>query len=447
MAGDVPPSGLRLAHSGSHPLVGCELCGAVYARRPLRLGEMANCARCDTHLWRASRLDASGWLALALAGLLVLVVANVFPIASLSVQGQTRSATLFEALLMTWQQGREGVALMAGLTALGLPLVQILVLIWVLAPLATGRLAPGFALASRLLGLVRPWCMVPVLLLGVLVSLVKLAGLARLQLEPGFLGLAVLTVLGTQLTRLSPHVLWRLVEDAGLSPTMARTAGPGERTVLCHVCGLVHAVPADDEHGHTDCPRCDAIVHWRKPDHVARTWALLITASLLYIPANVWPVMQIGGVLGNSNHTILGGVIDLWGAGSWDLAVIVFVASVAVPMTKLLALAVLLICAQRGLTTNRPQRTRLYRLVEFIGQWSMLDVYVVVLLGALAHFPGLMQISTGPAAGAFGMVVVLTMLAAMSFDSRSAWDAPGAATPSPATRSGARPFSAQEPQA
>ncbi|MBU4612954.1 paraquat-inducible protein A [Achromobacter sp. GG226] len=407
---------------------------------------MANCARCDTHLWRASRLDAGAWLALALAGLLVLMVANVFPIASLAVQGQTRSATLFEALVMTWQQGREGVALMAGLTALGLPLLQILLLLWVLAPLTAGRLAPGFRFATRLLGLVRPWCMVPVLLLGVLVSLVKLAGLARLQLEAGFVGLAVLSVLGTQLSRLSPHVVWRLVEDAGLSPVRARTAGAGERTALCHVCGLVHAVPATADHGHTDCPRCDAVVHWRKPDHVARTWALLVTAALLYIPANVWPVMEIRGVLGGSNHTILGGVIDLWKAGSWDLAVIVFVASVAVPMTKLLALVVLLLCVQRGMVTNRPQRTRLYRVVEFIGQWSMLDVYVVVLLGALANFPGLMQISTGPAAGAFGLVVVLTMLAAMSFDPRAAWDVPNSASSGAAPRA-ARPLPVQEPLA
>ncbi len=410
----------------ARPLVGCELCGAVYRWRQLPRGEMANCSRCDTHLWRSSRLDASAWLALTLGGLLVLVVANLFPVASLSVQGQTRSATLMEALLMIADQGREGVALLAGVTALGFPVLQIALMMWVLAPLAGGRLAPGFAGVVRILGWLRHWCMVPVFLLGVLVSLVKLAGLARLQIEAGFIGFAALTVIGTQLSRLSPQVLWRLVDRMGLSPVAGRLPGAHERTALCHSCGLVQAIPANALHAAHDCPRCDAPVHYRKPNPIARTWALLITAAMLYVPANIWPIMEIRSLLGNSDHTILGGVIDLWQAGSWDLAVIVFVASVAVPMTKLLALAVLLICVQRGLTQARPQRTRMYRMVELIGQWSMLDVYVVVLLGALAHFPGLMQINTGPAAGAFGAVVVLTMLAAMSFEPRAIWDAPHA---------------------
>jgi len=171
--------------------------------------------------------------------------------------------------------------------------------------------------------------------------------------------------------------------------------------------------------------RCEAVVHYRKPDHLARTWALLLAAVVFYIPANVLPVMQVSSVLGDSAHTILGGVVELWQMGSWDIALIVFIASVAVPLTKLLALILLLLTEQWRSTTNLRPRTRLYQMVEFIGQWSMLDVFVVILLAALADFQGLMEISAGAGAAAFGVVVILTMLAAMSFDLRRSWDLAG----------------------
>lgn len=164
-------------------------------------------------------------------------------------------------------------------------------------------------------------------------------------------------------------------------------------------------------------------MHSRKPASLTRTWALLLAAAALYVPANVLPIMNINSVfLGDSGHTILGGVVELWQTGSWDIALIVFVASIVVPLTKMLALAALASSVERGSRFNLRQRTRLYEMIEFIGQWSMLDVFVVILLAALAHFQGLMEISAGPAAGAFGIVVVLTMLAAMSFDPRIAWD-------------------------
>src|SRR5690606_2466890 len=154
----------------------------------------------------------------------------------------------------------------------------------------------------------------------------------------------------------------------------------------------------------------------------SRTWALMLAAAVVYIPANVLPMMEIRSALGSSNHTILGGIIELWQLGSWDLAVIVFIASVVVPITKLLALAVLLVGRQwRGDNVQR-QRTRLYELVEFVGQWSMLDVFVVILMAAMANFPGVSQIIAGPAAASFGLVVVLTMLAALSYDPRTGWD-------------------------
>src|SRR5690606_18592300 len=131
------------------------------------------------------------------------------------------------------------------------------------------------------------------------------------------------------LGRVSPPMLWRMAEAAGAGPVHPAT-DRGALHTGCHACGLVQPVAGEHQPGQ-HCIRCDATLHLRKPDDVSRTWALLIAAALLYIPANLLPVMSVSSVLGASTHTILGGVIQLWAMGSWDLALIVFVASVAVP--------------------------------------------------------------------------------------------------------------------
>ena len=410
------------------PLIACEHCASVYRWRALQRDESAVCGRCGTLLWRSSRLSPADWLALTLTALVVFVVANAYPVASLSVQGVVQRATLLDAVSITWEQGHEAVAIMTGLAGFVLPLLELLMLAWVLAPLSRGRAATGMAMAIRVLSWLRPWSMVPVFLLGVLVSVVKLAGMAAVHPEIGLGGFFILTMLLTMLGRLSPHALWRLAQSHGVAPLHVPHAQPGQVLAGCHVCGQVQALPGDADHAGDPhrCVRCHAVVHVRKPNHLARTWALLIAAAILYIPANLLPVMNISSLLGDSEHTILGGVVELWNGGSYDIAIIVFVASVMVPLTKLLAMAILAWSTQQRRTGNLRPRTRMYEMVEFIGQWSMLDVFVVIVLAALADFQGLMAISAGPGAAAFGLVVVLTMLAAMSFDPRRGWDHAGA---------------------
>jgi paraquat-inducible protein A len=188
----------------------------------------------------------------------------------------------------------------------------------------------------------------------------------------------------------------------------------------CHACGLVSRLGARAHRAH--CPRCGAALHLRKPGSIARAWALLLTAAVLYVPANVLPIMHTGSLFGAQSDTILSGIVYLWHAGSWDLAAIVFVASIVVPLAKLFALAYLLVTVQRRSSRQPLARAKLYRAVEFVGKWSMLDVYVVALLATLVHFQSLASISAGPGAVAFGAVVVITMFAAMAFDPRLIWD-------------------------
>jgi paraquat-inducible protein A len=421
-------TGLAAAHI--EPLIACEHCGSVYTRRELEPGEMASCQQCGSPLWRYSRLDSAGWLALTIATAIVFIIANSFPVATLRAQGLVQDATLFDAVHITWQQGHYAVACMTGLAGIGMPAAQLVLLLWVLVPLAAGRRPAGLSGLTRLLGFVTPWCMVPVFVLGVLVSIVKLADMASVTFGIGMAGFALLTILLTMLTRLSPPALWRYAEQAGVVPIYFPAEDADVTLASCHICGQVQEVELGDDEEDHHCIRCEALVHVRKPNSLARTWALILSAAILYIPANVLPVMVITTVFGSGGHTILGGVIELWQTGSWDIAMIVFIASVMVPMTKLLALSVLAWSTQRGNAQNLVPRTRLYRLVEFIGQWSMLDVFVVILLSALADFEGLMQITAGAGAAAFGMVVILTMVAAMSFDPRRAWDVlPAGAAP------------------
>ena len=188
----------------------------------------------------------------------------------------------------------------------------------------------------------------------------------------------------------------------------------------CHVCRLVSRRTVS--YGTAHCPRCGARLHFRKPWCVQRCWALVIASYILYIPANVLVMMETGSLITYRRDTIVSGVVHLWRTGSWMIAVIVFIASVAIPLLKLFSLTLLLISVQRRSTWNPRQRTRLFRLVEAVGRWSMLDIYVVTLLAALVQLGSMATVKAGPAAVAFGAVVVLTMFATMEFDPRLIWD-------------------------
>lgn len=184
----------------------------------------------------------------------------------------------------------------------------------------------------------------------------------------------------------------------------------------CHVCGEV-----SHERQGPRCPRCGAPVSGHHAGSVGRCWAFLLAAAVLYLPANLLPIMRTQTLFVTRQDTIFSGVAELWRSGAWDLALIVFVASVLVPLVKILSLAFLLVTVQRGSTHHPAARTRLYRLLEFIGHWSMLDVFVVGLLGALVQFDVFAQITPESGARYFGAVVVLTMLASQSFDPRLIW--------------------------
>jgi paraquat-inducible protein A len=205
----------------------------------------------------------------------------------------------------------------------------------------------------------------------------------------------------------------------GMSAATRNAAQAG--LASCRTCGLLSRTAGPLDLGR--CPRCGAELVSRQHHSFQHTWALVIAAAICYVPANTLPVLTTNTLASSESDTIMSGVIYLYTSGSWPLAVIVLLASVMIPVGKLIALAYLLISVQRGSIDSSRERTRLYRIVELIGRWSMLDVFVVTFVVALVQLGPLMAAQPGPGIPFFAAVVILTMVAAMSFDPRLIWDA------------------------
>lgn len=188
--------------------------------------------------------------------------------------------------------------------------------------------------------------------------------------------------------------------------------------LACNTCGQL----APQQTAGQRCSRCGAHLHARRPDSLARTWALALAAALLYLPANLLPVMNTSSLFGAAKDTILSGIVYFWTSGSKGLAVLIFSVSILIPLLKLATLALLAFTVQHGIVHNRRERLALFRIIEVVGRWSMLDIFVVALMVGLVRFKTVATIEAGPGAAAFGAVVVLTMLAARSFDPRLLWD-------------------------
>jgi len=207
----------------------------------------------------------------------------------------------------------------------------------------------------------------------------------------------------------TPATLANTAADAGLIP--------------CESCHLLTRRHPTQPHSEALCPRCGAPLHARIPNSIGRCWALLIAAIALYVPANLLPIMTVKSLGTGSPNTILSGIMELIESNMWPVAMVVLVASIVVPLLKITTLSYLLISVQRGSVKRRRDRTRLYRITEAIGRWSMVDIYVVAILVATIQLGNIAEIEAGPAGIPFAAVVILTMLAASSFDPRLIWDA------------------------
>ena len=191
----------------------------------------------------------------------------------------------------------------------------------------------------------------------------------------------------------------------------------------CHACDLLVHQESFKGKPHSACPRCGTSMHQRKPDSLNRTWALLIAAAVLYIPANVYPIMTVISFGRGTPDTILSGVTHLIEAGQLPIAALIFFASIAVPVLKLFGLSYLLLSVQFKSIWRPRDRTLLYRVIEAVGRWSMIDIFMISILVTLVKLGSIATIEPGAGATSFAAVVILTMFSSMSFDPRLMWDA------------------------
>ena len=398
----------------------CRECARRYVL-DLPASDMAvRCARCRAILLSIPANSLHRSLALTITGLVLIVVANTMPFMSLNIKGRFQQVSLITGDVALYDQGLWPLAALVLLTTVVAPALKLGALAYVLIGVRLPHPPPGLPVIFRWLERLRPWSMIEVYLLGVFVAYTKLVAFGTIEVGAACYSLVFLMLVMVLIdSALSRELVWRAMEKRGLVRSPA--APDSSPLLLCETCGLV--APAMT--GHSACPRCGARRHWRKPESVTRAWALVITALVLYVPANVFPVMTVISFGKGEADTILSGVKSLFLAGMWPLALLVFFASITVPVLKIAGLMFLLITTRRGSRWRLRDRTLLYRIVETVGRWSMIDIFMLSILAGLVQLGSIATIQPGVGAVSFAAVVVITMFAAAAFDPRLMWDAAG----------------------
>jgi len=376
------------------------------------------CARCGAVLGRGRVAGLGPVIALYLTALILFLLANAFPLLALRLHGTVRETSIPGCVRILTSLGWPWLSAILITTVVLGPLVHLGGMLLVLLQIARRRQNALTAHAFRILEEFRSWGMVEVFLLGVMVSYSKLAKMASVVPGPslyalgGFIFMAALAM-----SALDPRAVWA---SFGADPeARPRSGGSALQAGLqgCSACGQVAPLAL-----HV-CSRCGATLHSRKPDSATRTWALLLTAAILYIPANTLPVTQVMNVGRATEDTILSGVFYFLRTGSWPLALLIFVASVLVPVVKFVILVYLLLSVRFRSRWRPHKRASLYRISEMVGRWSMVDIYAITLMVAMMRMGSLASVVPRPGAMAFALMVVATILAVRSFDPRLVWDA------------------------
>jgi len=336
-----------------------------------------------------------------------------FPFIGLEAAGQQQLSSLLSGVLALFERDQFILASLVFITIFLLPLVELLGLSYMIAARWLYIKPRGITFVMQLLFITRPWNMMEIFFISVLITSIKLGDIASLIPGVGLYAFAglVLVLIYTHL-HLDRHELWQWLKHEN------RFVGAGDEALaVCHCCD---AQVGESLH---HCPRCHSKVRLRIYDSYQRTVALLIAATVLYLPANLLPIMTTVKLGEKRTDTILSGVIHLYESGNLAIATIVFVASIVVPIAKIGTLGYLLWAIRKQSQGNPKHQTLVYRITEFVGRWSMIDVFVVTLLVAMVQFGVLANIEPNGAIVCFAGVVVLTMLAAETFDPRLLWDA------------------------
>lgn len=407
----------------------CSDCDLLVSFTEVKAGYSVLCPRCGKKIHKKTKDSIAKTLALSVTGLLLYLPAITLPLMTFKSFGFSDSANILESILNFYRNDYYLVAVMVLLSAVVFPLVLLSGIFFISQQLYRKRYSPSLAKIFRIYEHLEEWAMVEVYLLGIMITVIKMNGTSDIQYHPGifcFTALVLITL--TLSTIIDRDLFWKTIEnsaaenkklsfadnDAGTAPISAAARG----LILCRICHLLSPSTLAGK----GCPRCGERLHVRKPMSFSSTWALIITSVIFLAPANLLPIMRVDFLGIPDRSTILDGIIYFFHNGSYLIGLIIFAASILVPVFKIVGLAILL-------STRRPckehflkQKTRMYRFIAFVGRWSMLDIFVISLLSVLVDFGFFTSIHAAPAATYFCIVVASTMFAAITFDPRIMWD-------------------------
>lgn len=387
----------------------CRECDTLFTLPSLGKHQAAYCPGCQARVassrdWSMTRLTA-----IAVAMLLLMPFAFTQPLISARLLGTRINASLLEGI---WQMSRQGEPITASMVAfctIGAPLTLALAILYLRIGSKLGmNLRPVLLMLDRL----KEWAMLDIYLIGMAVACIKVKEYADIFPGPALIAYIVLTLLQIlTLIHINLDQLWQR-----FYPLQQSTA-PAEQLRGCLGC---HASAHPDEQGR--CPRCHTPLRLRRRHSLQKTWAALIAAVVLLVPANLLPISIIYANGARIEDTIYSGVLSLAKSGNLPIAAVVFIASILVPLTKVMVMLIVLLCIHFNIRQGRNTRIRLMRLVTWIGRWSMLDLFVISLTMSLVNRDQLLSFTMGPAAFYFGAAVILTILAVNWLDSRLIWD-------------------------
>lgn len=393
------------------------------------IGLVADCPQCGLALWRHQKHPFNYVLACSLAGAVFYCFALVAPFLEISAYGRFQLAKIETGPNQLYQTGFELVGLLVLAVTVIFPGVKIAMLLVTLIGIETKFLPARFLKSIfRWYEPIRPWAMIDVYLLGFMVAYTRLIAMAAVHLDTALFALVgVMISMAAADSALDMETVWTALDDADTASLAtdpsARAGAPkrsnaaSARIIGCHRCDLVNFADPGDR-----CTRCHAPLHARKANSIAHSVAFLIAAAVFYIPANVYPVMSITTLGVAEPFTIYAGIVELVQANLWPLALLVFLASITIPLAKLVTLAYLLLQTGTGRFSHLLGNTKAYRIIKFVGRWSMIDVFMISILVALVRFGQFADVQAEPGAPCFAAVVVLTMFAVDFFDPRVMWD-------------------------
>lgn len=396
--------------------IACHHCDQISLIPQLEHNQVAICPVCDGQLAHSVEGHLKYVLPVAITALILMALSLPFTFISFAKQGIVQSIRVLDASTVMLQYGQPFLALLINFTIVLLP-ASILILILLLHSRAVSYLPKGFQIGiTKTLFMVKDWCMPEIFLVGVLVSLVKITSLADVSIGLSFWAFAAFVICFIfTLVKLDRMAIWdKVTHHEQFAPHTSGVRAIHIDLAACPVCDIL----TDQPH----CPRCTSGVVIRDPHNLQKTLAWTITAILLYIPANLYPIMTTVFLTDPQPSTIIEGVVLLWQSGSYPIALVIFVASVVVPIAKLLILSSLVWVVKRKPRFKQISFTKIYAVTEFLGKWSMIDVFVVAVLVALIQLTGIMEVMPGSGALFFSAMVIASMLAAHTFDPKQLWD-------------------------